>query len=57
VQDAYFAGQAQGDYLGGSVVAVGDMNGDLGEDLILGAPFADYGGGNSGRVYFVAGFP
>ena len=56
-RDAYFAGQAQGDYFGGSVAAMADHNGDGGEDLIIGAPFADFGGGNSGRIYFVPGFP
>ena len=48
-------GEAAGDGSGGSVSAIGDLNGDGIDDLIIGALGADANGGNSGRSYVVFG--
>lgn len=54
-------GVAVGDGVGFSVAAAGDHNGDGFDDLIIGAPFADPSGDDSGKSYVVfgkaSGFP
>jgi len=48
-------GELAGDRSGVSVSAAGDINGDGGNDLIIGANFADPNGSGSGRSYVVFG--
>jgi hypothetical protein len=43
------------DYSGSSVSGAGDINGDGIADLIIGAPYADPNGSNSGSTYIVFG--
>ncbi len=56
--DRRFDGAAAGDLAGSSVASIGDVNGDAGEDLLIGAPRA---GNNarprSGSGYVVFGVP
>ena len=48
-------GASPGDSAGVSVAAAGDVNGDLIDDLIVGAPNADAGGRSGGAAYVVYG--
>lgn len=48
-------GQSPGDKLGSAIAAVGDMNDDGVDDVLIGAPLNDIGGTNAGRAYLVAG--
>ena len=48
-------GDAAGDLAGRSVSSAGDVNGDGFDDLIVGAPYGDDGGGNAGEAYVVFG--
>ncbi|MCP4385473.1 MAG: hypothetical protein GY798_29345, partial [Hyphomicrobiales bacterium] len=48
-------GDAASDAAGRSVSSAGDVNGDGFDDLIVGAPGGDDGGGNAGEVYVVFG--
>ncbi|MBF0142235.1 MAG: FG-GAP repeat protein, partial [Magnetococcales bacterium] len=48
-------GVAVGDQSGYSVSGAGDINGDGFDDLLIGAPYADTGGGNSGASYVLFG--
>jgi len=50
-----FTGEAAGDTAGASVAAAGDVNGDGYADFLIGAPFNDDGGLNSGAAYLVYG--
>ncbi len=49
------SGEAAFDNLGSSVSAVGDVNGDGIDDVVIGAPFADPNGNDSGTMYVVFG--
>jgi len=48
-------GEAYADRTGSSVVGGRDIDGDGTDDLVIGAPDADFGGEESGRVYVVFG--
>ena len=48
-------GEAAVDVSGRSVSAAGDVNGDGFDDVIIGAPYADPNGSNSGASYVVFG--
>jgi hypothetical protein len=48
-------GEAPGDEAGSSVASAGDINGDGFDDVIVGAPFADLTGTDSGTAYVVFG--
>ena len=54
-------GGVQGNTAGAAVSAAGDVNGDEIDDLIIGAPFADLAGDDTGRSFVVfgraSGFP
>ena len=50
-----FNGETAGDNAGWSVSEVGDVDGDGLADLLIGAPFSDAGGADSGAVYFISG--
>jgi len=48
-------GVSAGDYSGSSVSAAGDINGDGIDDLVIGAPYADSNGTDSGATYVIFG--
>ena len=48
-------GAAVNDIAGTSVSSAGDVNGDGIDDLIIGAPYSDIGGTNSGAAYVIFG--
>jgi hypothetical protein len=50
-------GDNSGDLLGYSLSNAGDINGDGYDDIIVGAPSNDRGGGNSGAAYVLFGRP
>ncbi len=52
---AVLLGQNAGDQAGTAVAAAGDVNGDDFPDLLVGAPYHDGNGANSGAVYVVSG--
>ena len=52
--DLYVLGASQGDFLGGSLVALPDFNGDGAEDLVVSAPYS--GALATGSVYVIPGF-
>jgi hypothetical protein len=53
VPDFTFNGDAQGDRFGNAVASVGDMDGDGGVDLVVGAYFNDFTANDGGRAYVV----
>lgn len=50
-----FLGEAAGDQLGFSVSAMGDINGDDHDDIVVGAPGNDAAGSSAGRAYVFSG--
>ena len=48
-------GAGEGDDSGRSVSNIGDINGDGVDDLVIGAPFSDINGDNSGAAYVIFG--
>jgi hypothetical protein len=52
---ASFWGEAVGDNAGASLAAIGDVNGDLIADFLIGAPDNAEGGANAGQVYLIQG--
>lgn len=48
-------GAAAGDHSGDAVAGLGDVNGDGLDDMVVGAPWADPNGGQSGRTFVVFG--
>lgn len=48
-------GVADGDFFGWAVSSAGDQDGDGHADVLVGAPFADEGGTDSGRAYVFSG--
>lgn len=48
-------GESASDYAGMAVVLLGDVDGDGGGDLLVGAPTNDAGGSGAGRAYLVRG--
>ena len=48
-------GAAAGDKAGRGVSSAGDINGDGYDDLIVGAPYSDLGGADSGAAYVIFG--
>ncbi|MBK8553938.1 MAG: FG-GAP repeat protein [Ignavibacteria bacterium] len=55
MQERFFTGFAASDQFGYSVSSAGDVNGDGYSDIIIGAPFNDAGGLNTGRAYIYYG--
>ncbi|MFZ1320723.1 MAG: FG-GAP-like repeat-containing protein [Ignavibacteria bacterium] len=55
ISERIMNGLTAGDYFGSSVSGAGDVNGDGYEDVIVGAPYSDYTGTNSGRAYIYFG--
>ena len=55
IADVTFTGEAAGNGFGYSVSSAGDVNGDGFSDVIVGAPFSNAGGTNSGRAYIFFG--
>ncbi len=55
IPDVVLAGENRDDLFGCSVSAVGDMNSDGFDDVIVGATFNDAGGNNAGRCYIYFG--
>jgi len=54
VPDFTFTAEAEGDNFGTGVGSVGDMDGDGGVDLVIGAYFNDFTGNDAGRAYVVS---
>jgi pectate lyase len=56
IPDKIFAGEAAGDLFGDGGAALGDVNGDHYDDVLVGAP-GHKGGAEDGRVYIYYGSP
>jgi len=55
IADITFTGEAVDDFCGYAVAGAGDVNGDGSDDLLVGAPFNDAAGSQSGRAYLYLG--
>ena len=53
--DASFLGENTGDYSGGAVASVGDVNGDGYDDILIGADGNDESGNDAGQIYLIFG--
>jgi hypothetical protein len=53
--DASFWGEDAGDRAGFSVASAGDVNGDGGDDFLIGAWYDEEGGTNAGQTYLLLG--
>ncbi len=53
--DVILSGAAAGDKFGWNVSAAGDLNSDGFDDVIVGAPYNDFGGTDAGRAYIYFG--
>lgn len=53
--DASFLGDAEFEYVGGSVSGAGDVNGDGYDDILIGSSSDDDGGDSAGQVYLILG--
>ncbi len=53
--DASFMGEDRDDRLGISISYAGDVNGDGLDDILLGAPFSNKAGADSGQAYLILG--
>ncbi len=53
--DAFFVGEAEFDWAGTSVAWIGDVDQDGNDDLLIGAPYADDGGADTGSAYLFYG--
>ncbi|MSQ03731.1 MAG: hypothetical protein EXR71_17905 [Myxococcales bacterium] len=54
--DAKLTGERDNDYAGNGLAAVGDVDGDSNGDVLVGAPYEDYGvGSRAGSAYLVLG--
>ncbi len=51
----HLLGESKSDYAGTSVALLGDVDGDGGGDLLVGAPANEGGGSGAGRVYLLRG--
>src|SRR4030095_8610822 len=52
---AFLVGEAEFDWAGTSIAWIGDVDGDGSEDLLVGAPYADDGGAETGSAYLFYG--
>ncbi|MGQ9626021.1 MAG: PKD domain-containing protein, partial [Anaerolineae bacterium] len=55
--DASFLGEDGGDRAGYSVAGAGDVNGDGYDDILIGAPYDEYGEDQAGQTYLILGKP
>jgi hypothetical protein len=55
--DRTYLGESSGDRFGYAVWSAGDVNADGYADVIVGAPYSNAGGAESGKVYFFFGGP
>jgi len=55
--DVVLTGENPGDYFGEWISGAGDVNGDIYEDFLVGAPFSDEGAVDRGKAYLYLGGP
>jgi len=51
--DGSFMGEHAGDFSGSSIAGAGDVNGDGYDDILIGAPYNNDGGGMAGKTYLI----
>jgi len=55
IADASFVGESSSDSIGEYISSAGDVDGDGGDDILLGSLYEDEGGSNAGCVYLMYG--